>query len=115
MPGTYGYMLPPIQTQHAFHNVISPNQGNGSALQGTALTESVPPRLAARRNFQTPLGNYSYHGLQYPMAFPRGMITPRLPLTTVSPGISNNGTSRPISLQTEGLVSPKQEQIRFSF
>lgn len=113
MPGTYGYMLPPIQTQHAFHNVISPNQGNGSALQGTALTESVPPRLADRRNFQTPLGNYSYHGLQYPMAFPRGMITPRLPLTTISPGISNNGISTPISLQTEGLVSPKQEQIRF--
>ncbi|AEE27573.1 RNA-binding protein BRN2 [Arabidopsis thaliana] len=102
VPGTYGYMLPPIQTQHAFHNVISPNQGNGRALQGTALTESVPPRLAPRRNFPTALGNYGYHGLQYPMAFPRGMIPPRLPLTTVSPGISNNGTSIPSSLQTEG-------------
>ncbi|CAL9213564.1 unnamed protein product [Arabidopsis halleri] len=102
VPGTYGYMLPPIQTQPAFHNVISPHQGNGRALQGTALTESVPPRLAARRNFPTALGNYGYHGLQYPMAFPRGMIPPRLPLTTVSPGISNNGTSIPSSLQTEG-------------
>ncbi|KAG7595688.1 RNA recognition motif domain [Arabidopsis suecica] len=102
VPGTYGYMLPPIQTQHAFHNVISPNQGNSRALQGTALTESVPPRLAPRRNFPTALGNYGYHGLQYPMAFPRGMIPPRLPLTTVSPGISNNGTSIPSSLQTEG-------------
>ncbi|CAE5956426.1 unnamed protein product [Arabidopsis arenosa] len=102
VPGTYGYMLPPIQTQPAFHNVISPHQSNGRALQGTALTESVPPRLAARRNFPTALGNYGYHGLQYPMAFPRGMVPPRLPLTTVSPGISNNGTSIPSSLQTEG-------------
>ncbi|XP_019090901.1 PREDICTED: RNA-binding protein BRN2 isoform X1 [Camelina sativa] len=103
VPGTYGYMLPPIQSQHAFHNVISPNQGNGgSALQGTALTESVPPRLAPRRKFPTALGNYGYNGLQYPMAFPRGMIPPRLPLTTVSPGISKNGTLIPSSLQTEG-------------
>ncbi|CAG7908960.1 unnamed protein product [Brassica rapa] len=96
-PGTYGYMLQP-----AFHNVISPNHGANNALHGAALTESVPPRLAARRNFPMPLGNYSYHGLQYPMAFPRGMISPRLPLTTVSHGISNNGTSSPSSLQTEG-------------
>ncbi|XP_006307466.2 RNA-binding protein BRN2 [Capsella rubella] len=102
VPGTYGYMLPPIQTQHAFHNVISQNQGNGSALQGTALTESVPPRLAARRNFPAAPGNYGYHGLQYPMAFPRGVIPPRLPLTTVSPGISNNGALIPPSIQTEG-------------
>ncbi|KAJ0245193.1 RNA-binding protein BRN2 [Hirschfeldia incana] len=98
-PGTYGYMLPPIQTQPAFHNVISPNQ---NVLPGAALTESVPPRLAARRNFHMPLANYSYHGLQYPMAFSRGMITSRLPLTTVPHGISNNGASTPSSLQTEG-------------
>ncbi|KAL1216512.1 RNA-binding protein BRN2 [Cardamine amara subsp. amara] len=97
-PGTYGYMLPSIQTQPAFHNMITPNQGNGNA-----LTESVPPRLAARRNFPMALGNYSYHGLQYPMAFPRGMITPRPLLTTVPTGISNNGAlTTPSSLQTEG-------------
>ncbi|KAF8111751.1 hypothetical protein N665_0073s0104 [Sinapis alba] len=102
-PGTCGYMLPPIQTQPAFHNVISPNHGGANnALPGAALTESVPPRLAARRNFHMPLGNYSYHGLQYPTAFPRGMISSRLPLTTVSLGMSNNGASTPSSLQTEG-------------
>lgn len=100
-------MLPSIHTQPAFHNMISPNQGNGNALQGTVLTESVPPRLAARRNFPMALGNYSYHGLQYPVAFPRGMITPRPPLTKVPPGISSNGASTPLSLQTEG-----EEQIR---
>ncbi|XP_010482046.2 PREDICTED: RNA-binding protein BRN2 isoform X2 [Camelina sativa] len=75
---------------------------NGYGYHGTALTESVPPRLAPRRNFPTALGNYGYNGLQYPMAFPRGMIPPRLPLTTVSPGFSKNGTSIPSSLQTEG-------------
>uniref|UniRef100_A0A1J3IER8 CUGBP Elav-like family member 5 n=2 Tax=Noccaea caerulescens TaxID=107243 RepID=A0A1J3IER8_NOCCA len=91
-PGTYGYMLPPIQAQPAFHNVISPNQGNNG-------TESVPPRLAARRNFPMALGNYGYHGLHYPMAFPRGMLGPRHPLTN---GIYSNGASTPSSLQTEG-------------
>ncbi|CAH8357191.1 unnamed protein product [Eruca vesicaria subsp. sativa] len=101
-PGTYGYMLPPIQAQPAFQSVVSPNQGSNNASQGAALTESVPPRLAARRNFPMPLGNYSYHGLQYPMAFARGMISPRLPLTTVSHGISNSGAWTPSSLQTEG-------------
>ncbi|KAH0876510.1 hypothetical protein HID58_063904 [Brassica napus] len=103
-PGTYGYMLPPLQAQPAFQNVISPNQGTNNALQGAALTETIPPRLAPRRNFPLPIGNYNYHGLQYPMAFPRGMISPRIPLATVSVshGISNNGTSAPPSLQTEG-------------
>ncbi|ESQ36585.1 hypothetical protein EUTSA_v10007707mg [Eutrema salsugineum] len=101
-PRTYGYMLPPIQTQPAIHNVISPNQGDTSSLQGAALTESVPPRLAARRNFPMALGNYSYHGLQYPMAFPRGMISTRLPLSTAPPGLSSNGASTPSSLQAEG-------------
>ncbi|CAF1923585.1 BnaCnng43140D [Brassica napus] len=103
-PGTYGYMLPPLQAQPAFQNVISPNQGTNNALQGAALTETIPPRLAPRRNFPLPIGNYNYHGLQYPMAFPRGMISPRIPLATVSVphGISNNGTSTPPSLQTEG-------------
>ncbi|KAF3587361.1 hypothetical protein F2Q69_00025734 [Brassica cretica] len=103
-PGTYGYMLPPLQAQPAFQNVISPNQGTNNALQGAALTETIPPRLAPRRNFPMPIGNYNYHGLQYPMAFPRGMISPRIPLATVSVshGISNNGTSTPPSLQTEG-------------
>ncbi|VVA89830.1 unnamed protein product [Arabis nemorensis] len=101
-PGTYGYMLPPIQTQPAFHNMISPNNGNNNALPGTSLTESVPPRLAARRNFPVALGNYNYNGFQYPVAFPRGMITPRLPLTTAPFGISNNGASIPSSVQTEG-------------
>ncbi|XP_018470245.1 RNA-binding protein BRN2 [Raphanus sativus] len=101
-PGNYGYMLPPIQTQPAFNSMVSPNHGANNASQGATLTESVPPRLAARRNFHMPLGNYSYHGLQYPMAFPRGMISSRLPLTTVSHGSSNNGASTPSSLQTEG-------------
>ncbi|CAN8295775.1 unnamed protein product [Cochlearia groenlandica] len=94
-PGTYGYMLPPIQTQTAFQNVVSPNQG-------AAMTETVPPRLATRRNFPTALGNYSYNGLQYPMAFPRGMISPHLPLSTVTPCVTSNGALTPPLLQTEG-------------
>ncbi|KFK42700.1 hypothetical protein AALP_AA1G028400 [Arabis alpina] len=100
-PGTYGYMIPPIQTQPAFHNMISPNHGNNNALQGTSMIESVPPRLAARRNFPVPLGNYGYNGLQYPMAYPRGMISPRLPVTMAPLGISN-GASTPSVVQTEG-------------
>ncbi|CAA7047062.1 unnamed protein product [Microthlaspi erraticum] len=112
-PGSYGYMLPPIP------NVIAQqNQGNNSsnnnsnALQGTSH-DSVPPRLA-RRNFPLPPpGSYMgsgyppVRGLAYPLAYPRGLMSPR-PLNTspgsLSPAIANSGGLTPLGpvVQTEG-------------
>ncbi|XP_010522668.1 PREDICTED: RNA-binding protein BRN1-like isoform X2 [Tarenaya hassleriana] len=74
-PGTYGYMLPSLQNQASFHNMISPNPGN-SPLRGVS-SESVPPRLA-RINFPMPPANYIGSGyptvpsLHYPLSYPRG-------------------------------------------
>ncbi|KAJ0265013.1 RNA recognition motif domain-containing protein [Hirschfeldia incana] len=100
-PGTYGYMLPPIQ-----------NQGNNNALQ-RASPDSIPPRLA-RRNFALPPTTYTgsgyppVRGLPYPIAYPRGIMSPR-PLSSslgpVSPGIAHSSVSAtPLSsiVQTEG-------------
>ncbi|KAF2298594.1 hypothetical protein GH714_024268 [Hevea brasiliensis] len=57
-PGTYGimpYRLPPLQNQPAFHSMIPPvNQGN-------ALRGGIRPDLGP--------------GIQYPMAYPGGMIS----------------------------------------
>ncbi|XP_010556802.1 PREDICTED: LOW QUALITY PROTEIN: RNA-binding protein BRN1-like [Tarenaya hassleriana] len=98
-PGTYGYMLPPMQNHAAFHNMISPNQGN-NALRGVS-SESVPPRLA-RKNFPMPPANYmgsgypAVPGLRYPIAYPRGMISPRAlnpSPGSVSPAVANSGSS----------------------
>ncbi|KAL1188397.1 RNA-binding protein BRN1 [Cardamine amara subsp. amara] len=104
-PGTYGYMLPPIQNQAAF-----PNHGNNHALQGTS-PDSVPPRLA-RRNFPMPPANYmgsgypAVRGLPYPLPYPRGLVSPR-PLSSpgsISPGIGNSGMSTPLGIGLNSVV-----------
>ncbi|XP_024010166.1 RNA-binding protein BRN1 isoform X2 [Eutrema salsugineum] len=112
-PGTYGYMLPPIQNQAPFPNMIAqPNQGNNNnGLQGTS-PDSVPPRLA-RRNFPLPPANYMgsgyppVRGLPYPLAYPRGIMSPR-PLSSspgsISPGIANNGGSTPLGIGLSSVV-----------
>ncbi|CAH2071841.1 unnamed protein product [Thlaspi arvense] len=109
-PGTYGYVLPPIQNQAPFPNMVAqPNRGNNNALQGTS-PDSVPPRLA-RRNFPLPPANYMgsgyppVRGLPYPLAYPRGIMTPR-PLSTshgsISPVIASSGIGLNPVVQTEG-------------
>ncbi|CAD5326982.1 unnamed protein product [Arabidopsis thaliana] len=106
-PGTYGYMLPPIQNQAAFSNMIAqPNQGNNNALQGTS-PDSVPPRLA-RRNFPMPPGNYmgsgypAMRGHPFPFAYPRGIVSPR-PLSS-SPGSISPGMSTPLGIGLSSVV-----------
>ncbi|VVB07082.1 unnamed protein product [Arabis nemorensis] len=107
-PGTYGYMLPPIQNQAAFPNMIAqPNQGNNNL-----SPDSVPPRLA-RRNFPLPPANYvgsgypAVRGLPYPLAYPRGIMSPR-PLNnshgSISPGIANSSGSTPIGIGLNSVV-----------
>ncbi|CAN7023300.1 unnamed protein product [Brassica oleracea var. botrytis] len=95
-PGTYGYMLPPIQ-----------NQGNHNALQ-RASPDSIPPRLA-RRNFPYMGSGYPpVRGLPYPLSYPRGIMSPRLLSNSpgsISPGIAHSsGSATPSSsvVQTEG-------------
>ncbi|XP_021906856.1 RNA-binding protein BRN1 isoform X1 [Carica papaya] len=95
-PGTYGLMhyLPPMQNQPAFHNMIPPvNQGN--ALRG------MSPDLAPR-NYAVPPASYvgsAYPGvprLQYPMAYPGGMMGHR-PLSSspgaVPPAVANSSAA----------------------
>lgn len=105
-------MLPPIQNQAAFPNMIAqPNQVNNNALQGTS-PDSVPPRLA-RRNFPLPPANYmgsgypAVRGLPYPLAYPRGIMSPR-PLNSspgsISPGIANIGGSTPLGIGLSSVV-----------
>ncbi|KAG2330761.1 hypothetical protein Bca4012_019629 [Brassica carinata] len=102
-PGTYGYMLPPIQ-----------NQGNNNALQ-RASPDSVPPRLA-RRNFPLPPTTYTgsgyppVRGLPFPLSYPRGIMSPR-PLTlsnspgSISPGIAHRGVSTtPLGIGLSSIV-----------
>jgi CUG-BP- and ETR3-like factor len=98
--------------------IAQQNQGNNSsnnnsnALQGPSH-DSVPPRLA-RRNFPLPPpGSYMgsgyppVRGLAYPLAYPRGLMSPR-PLNTspgsLSPAIANSGGLTPLGpvVQTEG-------------
>lgn len=106
-------MLPPIQNQAAFPNMIAqPNQGNNNALQGTS-PDSVPPRLA-RRNFPMPPANYmgsgypAVRGHPFPFAYPRGIVSPR-PLSSspgsISPGIANSGMSTtPLGIGLSSVV-----------
>ncbi|KAH7577457.1 hypothetical protein ACOSP7_001638 [Xanthoceras sorbifolium] len=94
-PGSYGlmqYRLPPMQNQPAFHGMIPPvNQGN--ALRGVApdLAPNVGPR-----NYVMPPASYvgsaypSVPGLQYPMAYPGGMLSHR-------PMSSSPGTMSPVA------------------
>ncbi|KAF2599734.1 hypothetical protein F2Q68_00009820 [Brassica cretica] len=105
-PGTYGYMLPPIQNQAPL-----PNLGNSNALQRTS-TDSVPPRLA-RRNFPLPPANYMgsgyppVRGLPYPLAHPRGIMNPR-PLSS-SPGSISPGGSTPLGIGLSSVVQSQTE------
>ncbi|XP_056171743.1 RNA-binding protein BRN1 isoform X2 [Syzygium oleosum] len=75
-PGTYGlmqYQLPPLQNQ--FHNMIPPaNRGN--------TLRAVSPEVPAR-NYALPPASYmsspyhAVHGVQYPLAYPGGMMSHR--------------------------------------
>ncbi|GAA0153325.1 RNA metabolism protein [Lithospermum erythrorhizon] len=88
-PGAYGllqYRLPPVQTQHAFHNLIPPaNQGN--AMRG--VRPNMSPGMGPR-NYPITTAGYmrsAYHsipGVQYPVPYPGGIISNR-PLRA-SPG-----------------------------
>ncbi|GMH02652.1 hypothetical protein Nepgr_004491 [Nepenthes gracilis] len=102
-PGNYGfvpYRLPPVQNQPAFHNVF-PSINQGLGLQGVR-PDLVPG--VARRSFGLTSSSYvgstsTYPGIQYPMAYPGGMMSPR-PLNG-SPGSVHspvgNSPSRPSS------------------
>ncbi|XVF32678.1 hypothetical protein REPUB_Repub17cG0103400 [Reevesia pubescens] len=102
----YGY-----QNQPAFHNMIPPvNQG--SALRG--ITPDLAPNIAPR-NYAMPPASYvgsaypAVPGLQYPMAYPGGIMSHR-PLTG-SPGSvpqantsSNSSSSSSIGTNSGGQI-----------
>ncbi|XP_022758119.1 RNA-binding protein BRN1-like isoform X3 [Durio zibethinus] len=113
-PGSYGlmqYRLPPMQNQPAFHSMIPPvNQG--SALQG--ITPDLAPNIAPR-NYAMPPASYvgspypAVPGLQYPMAYPGGIMSHR-PLIG-SPGSvpqantsSNSSSSSTVGTNSGGQI-----------
>lgn len=89
------YRLPPMQNQPGFHNMM-PHMNQGNALRPD-LGLNVNPR-----NYPLPPASYvgSYPavpGLQHPMAYPGGMISPR-PMSSspgsVSPaGVNSNSST----------------------
>lgn len=99
------YRLPPLQNQHAYHNLIPPlNQGN--AIRG------VPPDLSsgvAPRNYAMSPTNYmgsaypAIHGVQYPMTYAGGMMSNRPlggPSGSLSPSTSNSQSAASSSVST---------------
>ncbi|MBA0589921.1 hypothetical protein Gorai_018643, partial [Gossypium raimondii] len=112
-PGSYGlmqYRMPPMQNQSAFHSMIPPvNQASG--LRG--ITPDLAPR-AGPRNYAVPPGSYvgsaypAVQGVQYPMAYPGGIISHH-PLTS-SPGSlpQANTSSNSSSASSVGTSSGSQ-------
>ncbi|GMJ09159.1 Bruno-like 1, RNA-binding protein-defense related 1 [Hibiscus trionum] len=103
----YQYRFPPMQNQPAFHNMIPPvNQG--SALRG--IRPGLNPNIAPR-NYAMPPGSYvgsgypGVQGLQYPMAYPGGIMSHR-PLTG-SPGSTpqaNTTSSSSVGTSSGGQI-----------
>ncbi|XWS46738.1 hypothetical protein CRYUN_Cryun14cG0093800 [Craigia yunnanensis] len=124
-PGSYGlmqYCLPPMQNQPAVHHVIPPvNQE--SALQG--ITPDHTPNISPR-NYALPPTSYigsaypAVPGLQYPMAYPGGIMS-RHPLTS-SPGSvppantsSNSSSSSSVSTSSRGQIEGPPGAILFIY
>jgi CUG-BP- and ETR3-like factor len=99
------YRMPPMQNQPGYHNMM-PHMN-----QGNALRPDLGPNMNPR-NYHVPPASYvgSYPavpGLQHPMAYPGGMISPRpmnSPPGSVSPsgGNGNSATSSGSSRNSGG-------------
>ncbi|KZV32383.1 CUGBP Elav-like family member 5-like [Dorcoceras hygrometricum] len=105
--GTYGlmqYRLPPLQNQHAFHNLIPPGN-QGIATRGVS---SDPSSGMTARTFMPPpsyVGSTypALHGVQYPMAYPGGIMgNPHLrwPTGPLSPSTTNSQSAASSSVNT---------------
>ncbi|XP_075483369.1 RNA-binding protein BRN1-like isoform X1 [Primulina tabacum] len=105
--GTYGlmqYRLPPLQNQHAFHNLIPPlNQGN--------VTRGVTPDPSSGmtpRNYMPPASYVgstypAIPGVQYSMAYPGGIMGSRPlggPTGPLSPTTTNHQSAASSSVNT---------------
>ncbi|XP_075509243.1 RNA-binding protein BRN1-like [Primulina tabacum] len=112
-PGTYGlmqYRLPPLQNQHAFHNLIPPlNQGNSIPGVTPDFSSGITPR-----NF--PMSPTSYvgsafaalPGVQYPMTYHGGIMNTR-PLLGPSGYLSpSNTSSQPAASSSVSISSVGQ-------
>ncbi|KAK1318451.1 Flowering time control protein FCA [Acorus calamus] len=79
-PGTYGLMQYPMQNQPGFHNLVSPGN-QGTALRGVPpeLVSTVGPRNFAAMQSTGYMGSAypALPGLQYPLAYPGGMMSNR--------------------------------------
>lgn len=98
------YRLPPLQNQHAFHNLIPPlNQGN--AIRGVTpdLSSGVAPRNYAVSPNYVGSAYPAVHGVQYPLTYPGGMISNRplvSPSGSLSPSTANSQSAASSSVST---------------
>lgn len=105
------YRLPAMQNQAGFQNMI-PSVNQGNTLRGVA--PDLPPNVGPR-NYRIPHASYvgsgypAMPGLQYPMAFPRGLTSPR-PLGGSSGSMSPTNSSGNLSVSA-GVVSSSGGQI----
>ncbi|KAF6176594.1 hypothetical protein GIB67_034456 [Kingdonia uniflora] len=110
-PGTYGlmqYPLPQLQNQQGFHNLI-PLVNRGNALRGIRpdLVSGLTPRSFATMSSPRYIGS-PIPGLQYPIAYPGGIMSPRPTVNShgsVSPSIVN---SNPTTSSTNSTSSGVQ-------
>ncbi|KAL0371384.1 UNVERIFIED_CONTAM: RNA-binding protein BRN1 [Sesamum angustifolium] len=105
-PGTYGlmhYRLPPLQNQHAFHNLV-PSLNQGNTVRGTTpdLSSGMTPRNYAPASY---VGSAypTVPGVQYPVTYPGGMMSNR-PLGgssgSLSPSTANSQSAASSSVST---------------
>lgn len=113
-PGTYGvlqYRLPPVQNQPAFHNMV-PSVNQGNALRGVApeLSPGMGPR-----NYAVSPGGFmgstypAVHGVQYPIAYPGGIMTNR-PLSG-SPGSAISASANSPSAASSSVSTSSGSQV----
>lgn len=99
------YRLPPLQNQHALHNMLSPvNRGN--ALH--SVSPDVAPGMAPR-NYTLPPSSFlgsaypAVTGVQYPLAYPGGMMNNRPlsgPPSPLPPAAANSHLAASSSVTT---------------
>lgn len=111
------YRLPPVQNQHAFHNLIPPvNQGN--TLRAT--TPNVSPGMSPRNYAMTPPASYvgsaypAGPGAQYPMAYTAGMMSNNRPLSGPPSPIPPTASSS-VSASSAGQIEGCFSKLFFSF
>lgn len=105
------YRLPPVQNQHAFHNMM-PSVNQGNALRG--VSPELSPAMGLRNYAMSP-GSFvgstypPVPGVQYPIAYPGGIMSNR-PLSG-SPSSAISATANSPSAASSSVSSSSGSQV----